>query len=431
MSDRGGLAEDHLGDRTATGAVTPDSALDAWAQATVAPLFAQAVPGEARIGAEVEWIPVDASTERAVLIGNGAAGGGATEGSWAMLRTAALAAEWSEGRSAGGAPLFMPTSGGALSYEPGGQIEYSAPPGSVPSSLAAIERVFTALEEAGRAHGIILLARGVDPCTPLGDVPLQLTASRYRQMDRYLGRIGPSGPRMMRQTASVQVNIDAAGDVALTWRTLNAASPVLTALFANSSRYAGEETGHRSYRAHLWRTLDPARTGLLAGTDPVADYARFALGAPYLLADDEPRPFRDYAARGDLDMSAHLTTLFPEIRPRRWFEVRSIDAQPNADLAAPLVLIAGITGDAAALAEAGDLLGDPDADRLVRAGVAGLGDPVLARLARDLTAIGLAGFARLIGTDSPLAGDTAGDTAGAESALDAAHESLHRALDAA
>lgn len=431
MSDRRGLAEEQVGARPPTGAGTgaaaPDSALDAWAQATVAPLFAGVAPGNARIGAEVEWIPLDASSRQAVLIGEGAPGGGAAEGSWAMLRTAAASAGWEERRSDGGAPLFVPTSGGALTYEPGGQIEYSAPAGSVVSSLEAIEQVFAVLHDAGRAHGIALLARGVDPCTPLGDVPLQLTASRYRQMDRYLGGIGPSGPRMMRQTASVQVNIDATGEMELTWRTLNAASPVLTALFANSSSYAGEETGHQSYRAHLWRTLDPARTGLLSGADPIADYARFALDAPYLLAGDEPRPFRDHASRGDLDMSAHLTTLFPEVRPRRWFEVRSIDAQPIADLAAPLVLIAGFTGDGAALTEAGDLLGTPDADRLVRAGIVGLGDPALASLARDLTSIGLTGFARLIEEASPLAGDAVG----AELALDAARTSLRRALTAA
>ena len=85
---------------------------------------------------------------------------------------------------------------------------------------------------------------------------------RYERMADYLGRRGPAGARMMRQTASFQVALDLDDEPWLRWRVLNAAAPYVVAIFANSPVYAGVETGCASTRAQVWRALDPARTGL-------------------------------------------------------------------------------------------------------------------------------------------------------------------------
>src|SRR5690606_38584295 len=111
------------------------------------------------------------------------------------------------------------------------------------------------------AAGITLESIGMDPAHSLRESPLQLHADRYARMDEYLHSIGDAGARMMRQTAAIQVSIDPAHDAALTWRVLNRAAPVLTALFANSRTYNGEDSGYASYRAQAWRDLDPGRTG--------------------------------------------------------------------------------------------------------------------------------------------------------------------------
>jgi glutamate--cysteine ligase len=140
-------------------------------------------------------------------------------------------------------------------------------------------------------------------------------------MDAYFARIGPAGARMMRQTASLQVAVDIGADALGRWRLLNALAPFLTAVFANSRRYAGDDTGFASYRAETWRRTDPLRTGLLTGMDPIGAYVDFALRAPAILLGGDKEPAQPLAAwLGTIDGTAswerHLGTLFPEVRPR-------------------------------------------------------------------------------------------------------------------
>jgi glutamate--cysteine ligase len=217
-------------------------------------------------------------------------------------------------------------------------------------------------------------------------------------MADHFARIGPAGARMMRQTAAFQVSLDFDDELRLRWRLLNALAPFVTAVFANSAVYGGEETGHRSYRAHAWRTLDPARTGLPWGEPrPVEAYLDFALRAPAILfpvVDGRCLPFGEWLARGTPtpdEWEAHLTTLFPEVRPRGHFEVRSADAVGPAWYAAPLAFLGGLAYDPHALRAALDILPSPDPGLLERAGRLGLRDPAIARTAADLFEIALGG----------------------------------------
>jgi glutamate--cysteine ligase len=203
---------------------------------------------------------------------------------------------------------------------------------------------------------------------------------------------------MMLQTASIQISLDWGPRPAFQWRVLNALTPLLVAIFANSPWYGGANTGQASFRAGVWRRLDPARTGLLAGSsDPAAEYLAFALGAPAILLPDrdgEPRPFRESLERGQVTQqhwAAHLSTLFPEVRPRGHIEVRSVDALPPQWYGAPVALLAGIAYHEPALEAAARLLGAPDAAWLERAGRSGLRDPATADIARELWQIALSG----------------------------------------
>ncbi len=206
---------------------------------------------------------------------------------------------------------------------------------------------------------------------------------------------------MMRQTASIQVNVDPAGDPLRTWCMLNAAAPYLTAMFANSAVYAGRATGHASYRAHVWRELDPARTGIFPCVDdPVSEYADFVLDAPVIAlrtGAGEHLPLIEWLARdaAPRDLVAdHLSTLFPDVRPRGYFEVRSIDALPPAWLAAPVLVLAGLVMDEDACGEAASLLGAPDPVLLKSTGAAGVRDAALAARAASLAEIALAACER-------------------------------------
>ncbi len=357
-----------------------------------------------RIGAEIELIPVHAGSGRVVPLG----GNSDTRSTVSMLRAFGGTHGWQEHGSQSATPLFRTPGGGAITFEPGGQIEYSSPPHmSLDALLADVRATVASLGQAVGDYGIELLTVGIDPSNPLESVPLQLHTERYRRMSQYFARIGPSGARMMRQTASLQINVDTGPEPLLRWRLLNALAPYILAIFANSSRYAGRPTGHRSFRGAVWRALDPDRTGLLSlDADPIAEYLQFGLNAPAMLLGVEDgaigrayRPFGEWLEHQDVDehsWATHLTTLFPEVRPRGHFEIRSCDVVPMEHTSVPLIFVAGLVYHAPAARAAMDLIGAPDPDRLVSAGHRALDDPAIARTAVQLADLALAG-ARALG----------------------------------
>ncbi len=372
------------------------------------------MPGESgareQIGLELEFIPVDAVTHRRCPIEDPAGRDRATpRGTLPILRETAAAEGWSERPSPYGAPVFVAPDGAVISYEPGGQIEYSAAPAAaISTSIARVEDTAAALIARAERCGIALLITGIDPYNSIDTVPLQLRGERYTSMDRYFAAIGSAGACMMRQTAACQITLDAGSHPVARWRLLSAAAPYVTAMFANSPRYAGASTGCASTRAHVWRHVDPTRTGLPGATadDPAAAYEAFALAAPGILCqakDGSYRSFETLLADGDAteaDWAPHLTTLFPEVRPRRiggvaTFELRSADAVPLEWCAALAVFIVGLTYDRTAAAEATALLGAPHTSLLARAAQVGLGDPAIRRTAAELYLIGLEGALRL------------------------------------
>ena len=362
-------------------------------------VFPSAAPSgtSAHIGAEVEIIPVDRATGRPLpLEGPGTS-------TLAILRRAGAAGHWHERRSAkANVPEIELPDGGRITFEPGGQIEISSAPNASLSALVGRLRATVDAIADAAPSGVELLSRGIDPRTRVEDVAPQLDAYRYRRMLEHFDRIGPSGARMMRQTASFQVCVDGGDAPERTWTVLNALAPFVVALFANSPRYAGRDTGYKSYRRHVWATLDPLRTGLLGiGSDPVEEYLDFALGAPAFLlpdVDGAAAAFSYWLARGGVtsaDWCTHLSTLFPEVRPRGYFELRSADIVAPEWYAVPLVFVAGLVSHRPSLDAAADLLGAPDAALLARSGREGLSDPVLREKAPLLCDLALDGCSAL------------------------------------
>jgi glutamate--cysteine ligase len=354
-----------------------------------------------RVGVEVELIPLDRLTGRRCPLENEE-----TVSTLGFLRRYGFRQGWRESSTAKGTPCFQLPGGGAITFEPGGQLEYSSPPfHSAAHLLHNLRAVVLPLCSAASSEGIHLLASGIDPVNSIEGAPLLLRAKRYDRMAEYLAKRGPAGAQMMRQTASLQVNVDFPPNGWRGWRVLNAASPYITAMFANSPVYRGRPTDYQSVRAAVWREVDPARTGLpYDERQPVEAYLEFALAAPAILfptiADNYPSfsHWMSHASPSAEEWHDHLTTLFPEVRPRGHLELRSIDSLPPEWFAAPIALITGIIFDAGALRAADDLLGAPDSSMLDRAAQFGLHDPLIARTARDLLEIGLRGC-RTLGSD--------------------------------
>jgi glutamate--cysteine ligase len=348
-----------------------------------------------RVGVEIETIPVHART--GARVPPRSSSGPSSVG---VLEALARRHGWQPFLSPSGAPAYRLPAGGHWSFEPGGQLEYSSPPhASVDALLKDVEKAFGSVAHEARRHDVRLLGRGVDPHNAPGAAALVLDGDRYQRMAAHFDRLGPAGRGMMCQTAAVQVNVDPA-DGAVAWAVANAMAPAVLATFANSPRYAGAATGLRSWRAEQWRRLDPLRTGVFADAPGAVEaYLDFALDAPAFLLGDarEARPFRDWLGEGVAleDFARHLTTLFPEVRPRGYLELRSYDALPLRFLPAALVVAVGVLQDPVGLEAAREALPLPSAEALVTAGRTGLGHADLRIQAVELFRIALQGAERL------------------------------------
>ncbi|WP_028647141.1 ergothioneine biosynthesis glutamate--cysteine ligase EgtA [Nocardiopsis sp. CNT312] len=303
-----------------------------------------------------------------------------------------------------------PPAGSRISFEPGGQVELSSP--ALPGPAAAYTALAADLEHVGKVlegDGLRLSGQALDPVRP----PLrQLRSPRYEAMDGfYSGRRHASGRTMMCSTASVQVCLDNGADAAdlrSRWELLHRLGPVLVAAFANSALWRGRPTGWKSARWAVWAAIDSARTRpVLSGTDhrdPATAWTEYALSAPVMavsahgtdapwtadpgftlaewLQGRGPRP----ATLADLEL--HLSTLFPPVRPRGWWELRMIDALPHRWWPVPMALAAALVDDPAARATAEEatarMCGDgAPAPRLwLRSALRGVADPRIGACAR-------------------------------------------------
>jgi glutamate--cysteine ligase len=355
-------------------------------------------PNPHAIGLELELIPVQRTT-RAPALATKTERGSTAE----VLSRLGQREGWREQSIGGDPPSWTLPDGASTSFEPGGQIEISTAPQPTASAVIdSTQTLVTMLRDAMSNAGIELIARGVDPYNGIDAVPLQLHRDRYTGMTRYFDSIGPSGVRMMRQTAALQINLERGENPGPRWRLLNSLAPIVVALFANSREYAGRSTEWASYRAHLWRTLDRSRTGVIYEEPGYAErYLSFALDAVAMHSDGNGgryRPFRERMHEPDVDETEwlfHLSTLFPEVRPKEYFELRSADTIEPHLLAAPIVFVTGLVYDEESAARAAGSLGAPSEAMLERAGKMGLADPEIRRITSVLTELALSGARRL------------------------------------
>jgi glutamate--cysteine ligase len=368
---------------------------------TIQSLFRPSRPeGPLRIGLEAEVIPIRASDGRPVLPQeeDGQAG------TVTVLHELAESRGWRQEDTDAGVPRYHLGHGAVLTYEPGGQLELAT---AAHPSLDAADRevrdILLRLADAMDGHGIRLLSRGVDPRTPLSEARLVLGGDRYPRQRAHYDRRGPEGRVMMLQSAAVHLNLDLGPQPVEAWDAANALAPLLTAVFANAPTRCGEGVAHRSHRAALWRRLDPSRTGVFPSVgDPTPRYMDFALRADSFLLGEPGSPPRSFlhwleAGASRADLRRHLTTLFPEVRPRGYLELRSVDALPARWCIVPAAVAFALVHHPPTRRRLLRTLPPPDLLRLERAGRLGLRDPGLrqeAEVVQALTLEGLAGLGR-------------------------------------
>jgi len=277
--------------------------------------------------------------------------------------------------------LSDPRGGGAISLEPGGQFELSgAPLATVHETCAEINTHLTQLRQVADPLGVGFLGIGMSPQWTRAETPA-MPKGRYKIMAGYMPKVGKLGLDMMFRTCTVQVNLDfsSEADMVRKLRASLALQPIATALFANSPFTEGKPNGFLSFRSEIWRDTDAARSGMLpfAFEDGMGfeRYVDYALDVPMYFVkrgdtyiDVSGSSFRDLLAgkhpmlpgetAGLSDWVNHLSTIFPEVRLKRFLEMRGADAGPWAELCALPAFWAGILYDSQSLDAALDLVKD-------------------------------------------------------------------------
>ncbi|WP_045835263.1 glutamate--cysteine ligase [Hyphomicrobium sp. 99] len=271
--------------------------------------------------------------------------------------------------------------GGTISLEPGGQFELSgAPLETLHETAAETDEHLREVLDVGEDLAIGFLGVGFSPKWRLDQIP-HMPKKRYQVMTRYMPTVGSRGLDMMYRTATVQVNLDfsSEADMVKKLRVSLALQPIATALFASSPFTEGRPNGFQSMRSEVWLDTDKRRTGMLPfafeegmGYERYVDYA---LDVPMYFVyrdgnyiDVAGSSFRDFMAgrlpglKGQLptvdDWSDHLTTLFPEVRLKRFLEMRGADGGRWGTITALSAFWAGILYDEAALDQAWTLIRD-------------------------------------------------------------------------
>jgi glutamate--cysteine ligase len=327
--------------------------------------------------------------------------------------------------------IALQLDGASITLEPGGQLELSgAPLRTIFETCAEFHAHLELVRAVSEPLDIVWLGLGIHPIHSVEELP-RMPKERYRIMRRYLPTRGSRGLIMMFTTATVQANLDyeSEADMVDKVRTSLAVSPIVSAIFANSSLSDGKANGFVSRRMHAWTDTDPDRCGML----PIAfesdfgyqRYVDWALDVPMFFVVREGRfepaydmTFRQFLENGRggepatlADFDRHLTTLFPEVRVKQFIEVRCADAVPPGLTCSLPALWKGILYDATARAAAASLVDANQAEReaaseaVSRQGLAAhyAGQPVLG-LARELVGIARSGLER-IGHAGPNAPD--------------------------
>lgn len=239
-----------------------------------------------------------------------------------------------------------------ISLEPGGQVELSgAPVETLYQTCAEINSHIYQVKAIAEKMGIGFLGIGFQPKWRLKDMPI-MPKRRFDIIKKYyIHKFDLPGLDTMFRTCTVQVNLDfsSEADMIKKFRASLSLQPIATAMFANAPFTEGKPNGYLSIRSQQWSKTDSKRTGMLPfvfnNSFGFEQYVDYALDVPMYIVyrnkkyiDCTGMSFRDFMV-GKLpsmpgafptlsDWDYHLTTIFPEVRLKRYLEMRGADGGP-------------------------------------------------------------------------------------------------------
>jgi glutamate--cysteine ligase len=238
---------------------------------------------------------------------------------------------------------------GTITLEPGSQIEISLKPYETLKEITNyLNDFYSKLSLYAGNIGVKVLDIGIQPVSTYENINI-IPKKRYEYMTKYLPSKGLTPFVMMRETAGIQVNFDYATeeDAVAKLSLALKMSPVISAIYANSSVRKGKNTGYKSYRANSWLNVDEDRCGYISKKlfdNPkdfsFADYVEILLDVPMIFIQRgnsyfyAPQTFREFLKNGFngipasiSDWETHISLYFPDVRLKSYVEIRNHDAQ--------------------------------------------------------------------------------------------------------
>lgn len=277
--------------------------------------------------------------------------------------------------------IALTRDGCSITLEPGGQLELSgAPLADIHATCRETNLHLKEVKAVCEGNDAAFLGMGFHPTARKMDIEF-MPKGRYRIMSQYMPKVGTLGLDMMKRTCTIQANLDFSdeADMIQKFRVSLALQPIATALFANSPFTNGKPNGYLSYRSHIWTDTDNDRCGTIPfvydDSMSFERYVDYMLDVPMYFVyrdgkyiDASGLSFKDFmqgklsVLPGELptikDWEDHLTTAFPEVRLKKYLEMRGADGGPWRRICALPALWVGLLYDQECLDAAWDMVKD-------------------------------------------------------------------------
>ena len=276
----------------------------------------------------------------------------------------------------------------SISLEPGGQIELSgAPLCNLFETCREVNSHHSELSLVSDPLDIDYMGIGFLPKWDLDDIET-VPKARYKIMKNYMTKKGKHGLDMMHRTTTIQANLDYESEIDMKnkFRVSLAIQPAVIALYANSPFFSGKLSKFLSYRSWVWKNTDNDRCGVLPmvfdESFSFESYVDYALSVPmYFIKRNEHYydfsgcSFRDFVNQKKpfesfqitmKDWEDHLTTIFPEVRLKKYLEFRGADGGPWSNVCALPAFWVGLLYDQKNLEELSDIITKWNINQIVK-----------------------------------------------------------------
>ena len=232
-----------------------------------------------------------------------------------------------------------------ITLEPGNQIELSgAKLDSLHLACDESYKFLNELKQACKHLNLKIMSVSFDPMSNLKNVP-KAPKQRYKIMTKEMPKNGKLSLEMMYQTTGTQINLDYTSekDFSKKFKLASNLAPLSIAIFANSPFKENKMSKFLSYRSKVWQNT--SRGGLpksyLEGMD-FEKYADIVMNYPLLFLEKNKnylsiknKTFKDFMEKKIKrikykrpilkDLETHLSTIFTEVRLKKYIEIRSLD----------------------------------------------------------------------------------------------------------